>query len=520
MPYQIFARKYRPQLFDEVLGQEVVVQTLKNTIELKRVHQAYLFCGARGVGKTSLARILAKCLNCEKGATVNACQTCPSCRGITDGSSLDVLEIDGASNTGVDDVRELREQVKYLPATGQYKIYIIDEVHMLSTSAFNALLKTLEEPPPHILFIFATTEPHKIPITILSRCQRFDFRRMSVNELVSHLQKILEQERLKLETEILNLIARSADGSVRDSLSLLDQIISFCGSNPSPEQARELLGLADQSLLADMMDVLLNSDTSGALKLAQRAYEKGCDLKIFSEGVLESLHSLLLFSEGGTLDLTGSEREQFEKWKTQTDTGRLLILFQILARGIEEMARSEFPRLVFDTTLIKMIRSKEYLLIPEILEKLNGAEKAPNQENSKKNVPPTKQENSLWGEFVRKVCESKPQVGSILEHAVPIQMAEGMIKVGFEPKSLYADMLKDRIESLKQVAKEYFKKEIRFEIESVSVRDSQGVTALEMRQREETKKTEETRARAMAHPMIQKAQEILGAVVKEVKEIK
>ena len=374
MTYQVFARKYRPQSFDDVLGQEASVKTLKNAIAQGRLHQAYLFCGARGVGKTSLARIFAKSLNCERGSTPTPCQVCPACLGITQANSLDVLEIDGASNTGVDDVRELREQVKYLPTAGKYKIYIIDEVHMLSTSAFNDLLKTLEETPAHVIFIFATTEPHKIPVTILSRCQRFDFKRLSIPQLVSHLKNILARENIKVDEEGLLLIASCSEGSVRDGLSLLDQVISFCGAGANADQVREILGLANRALLFSMMEALLKEDVHRVLGQAKSVYDQGIDLKIFSEGLLEIIRHCLVISEGGDefVDLAPGEKEQIKKMVPLATAPKYLMLFQILARGVEELARSDFPKMVFETTLLKMLRAKELMSIPEILERLEG----------------------------------------------------------------------------------------------------------------------------------------------------
>jgi DNA polymerase-3 subunit gamma/tau len=248
--YLVLARKYRPQRFDDLAGQEHVARTLTNAIALDRVHHAFLFTGARGIGKTSAARILAKALCCEKGPTANPCGTCSICQSIVNGQSVDVLEIDGASNTGVDDVRTLREGVRYLPAEARKKVYIIDEVHMLSTSAFNALLKTLEEPPAHVVFIFATTEAHKIPATILSRCQRYDFKLLSTSALTDHLARILTAEGIDHEPEAVRLLAREAAGSVRDGLSLLDQVLAYVGKDKlTRERVAEVLGVADRSLL-------------------------------------------------------------------------------------------------------------------------------------------------------------------------------------------------------------------------------------------------------------------------------
>ena len=269
--YLVLARKYRPQRFDDLAGQEHVARTLTNAIELGRVHHAFLFTGARGIGKTSAARILAKALCCEKGPTANPCGECAICQSIASGQSVDVLEIDGASNTGVDDVRTLREGVRYLPAEARKKVYIIDEVHMLSTSAFNALLKTLEEPPPHVVFIFATTESHKIPATILSRCQRYDFKLLSTSALATHLSQILVKENIECEPEAVRLLAREAAGSVRDGLSLLDQVLAYVGKDKiTRERVAEVLGVADRSLLFQLAGTVLGRDVAQALARPSR----------------------------------------------------------------------------------------------------------------------------------------------------------------------------------------------------------------------------------------------------------
>ncbi|MBI2340739.1 MAG: DNA polymerase III subunit gamma/tau [Deltaproteobacteria bacterium] len=581
MAYQVLARKYRPQSFEEVLGQETTVKTLTNAIAQKRLHQAYLFCGARGVGKTSLARILAKSLNCERGltptgSTIAPCQTCTACVGITQSNSLDVREIDGASNTGVDDVRELREQVKYLPTGGKYKIYIIDEVHMLSQAAFNALLKTLEEPPPHVIFIFATTEPHKIPVTILSRCQRFDFKRLSVPQLVGHLKNILAREKIAVDEEGLTLVASCSEGSVRDSLSLLDQVISFCGAGATPDQVREILGLADRALLFATLEALLKEDVRAVLKQAQSVYEQGFDLKIFSEGLLEMIRHCLVMAEGGDefVDLPPAEKERIKKMASLIPAAKYLTLFQILARGVEDLARSDFPKMAFEVTLLKMLRAKELMSIPEILERLEtqgssqqassshlspplrGGDKGeggtraspsplpgdpPNATGSSEvgadtdsapkslnpplaarlGNPPLKGEGvSGWTNFVKKVLEVRPQVGAILEHARPLAIRDDSIDLGFEPKSLYADMLRERIEMLQEVAGGYFKKPVKFGIRFLGETGGAPASARELREEEEKKKKEALTARALADPMVQKAQELLGAKLKEVKEIK
>ena len=283
MAYLVLARKWRPQRFDEVVGQPHVVQTLTNAISTQRIAHAYLFSGARGIGKTSVARILAKALNCAQGPSPTPCNECESCREITESSSLDVLEIDGASNRGINEIRELRENIRYLPSKSPYKIYIIDEVHMLTGEAFNALLKTLEEPPAHVIFIFATTESHRIPITILSRCQLFEFRRLAGGAIVEHLQYIAQEEGIEISDVSLRLLAREAEGSMRDGQSLLEQMIAFSGKKIKDEDLLEVLGVIDRQALLDAAAAIVDGDGVRCLEIIERLYLHGHDLRRFCQ---------------------------------------------------------------------------------------------------------------------------------------------------------------------------------------------------------------------------------------------
>ena len=279
MAYEVLARKWRPQKFDDVVGQEHVTQTLKNAIKGDRVAHAYLFVGPRGVGKTSTARIFAKALNCEKGPTATPCDQCDSCKEIMAGNNLDVLEIDAASNTGVDNVRDLRDNVRYAPSRGPFKIYIIDEVHMLSTAAFNALLKTLEEPPKHVKFVFATTEPQKVPATILSRCQRFDLRRISVKDIVKRLTEVAEAEKIEIDEDAMLAIARGAEGGLRDAESSLDQLIAFRGKNIGEEDVLSVFGLVARHALDELAVAVLKGNIVAAIKLVAEMDESGKDIQ-------------------------------------------------------------------------------------------------------------------------------------------------------------------------------------------------------------------------------------------------
>jgi len=393
MSYLVLARKYRPQRFTELVGQEHVARTLTNAIAQNRVHHAFLFTGARGVGKTSAARILAKALSCVKGPTAEPCGVCESCVEIAAGNSVDVVEIDGASNTGVDDVRTLREGVRYLPAKGRLKIYIIDEVHMLSTSAFNALLKTLEEPPPHVVFIFATTEAHKIPTTILSRTQRYDFKLIPTGRLVEHLEGILKAESIPFEPDGLRLLARQAAGSVRDGLSLLDQVIAYVGeATISREVVSEVLGVADRSLLVDLARHVLDRDVAATLRLLAAAVERGLDLGQLARAFLSLLRDIEVVARvggaelGDLIDATPDEIEVLRALAgaaTGTATrspgagaaaDRVPVLFDRWARAVEESGKASQPRLLLEMAAVDLCQAEPLEPLGDLLDRLEALE--------------------------------------------------------------------------------------------------------------------------------------------------
>src|SRR3990167_2245222 len=299
MSYIVLARKYRPQNFDEVVGQSHITDLLKSAIQTDRLGSAYLFCGPRGSGKTSCARILAKSLNCKNGPTLKPCEKCPACLEITQSTSFDVIEIDGASNRGIDEIRTLRENAKFAPGYGRYKIYIVDEVHMLTTEAFNALLKTLEEPPPHVKFIFATTAPNKVPSTIVSRCQRFDFRRISISTIIETLAAVSKKEKLKIEEEALFAVAKSASGSLRDALSTLDQLSALNQKGIKVGDVVSMLGLVETELLFELADCLARKDCAGAFKVFDKIISQGKDIKQFNRDIIEHFRNLMVIQVGG-----------------------------------------------------------------------------------------------------------------------------------------------------------------------------------------------------------------------------
>ena len=378
MSYLVLARKWRPQLFEEVVGQQHITKTLQNAISQKRVAHAFLFTGARGVGKTSTARILAKALNCEKGPQISPCDQCTNCQEITHGTSMDVIEIDGASNRGIDEIRELRENVRYTPAKCRYKIYIIDEVHMLTKEAFNALLKTLEEPPPHIIFIFATTEPHKIPATILSRCQRYDFKRIPFREVTGNLKRIVEEEKIQISQRGLLSIARESEGSLRDAQSLLDQVIAYAGKNIRDEDIAEVLGLIDHKILSDTIEALARRDVERCLEVIEHVYHFGYDLQHFCRELLQYLRNLILIKVSqhpeGLMELPEEELELFKKQAGEFQFDQLNYLFSLLLKGEQEIAQSIFPRTMLEMTLIRMATLRPVLPIDEMLKKLEALE--------------------------------------------------------------------------------------------------------------------------------------------------
>jgi DNA polymerase-3 subunit gamma/tau len=358
MSYVVLARKWRPLTFDDVVGQEHVTATLKKAIEKKRVAHAFIFSGTRGVGKTTTARILARALNCEKGPTPSPCGECASCKEVLNGSSMDVLEIDGASNNSVEDIRDLRENVGYSSMGGKYRIFVIDEVHMLSKSAFNALLKTLEEPPPNVIFIFATTEPNKIPATIHSRCQRYDFRRIVPEQILGRLMYICDLESIPFEKTALNLIAAKADGSMRDGLSLLDQVLSYCPEKIAESEARIVLGLVSREVYGRVMDAVALKTPAAVLAIVREVLLQGFDLHEFVLGFEEHLRELLFSRINGALDERALEADviaDLQKSALRFSEGDLLRMMELVQKFENDLKRSVFPRFALELLLLKLV---------------------------------------------------------------------------------------------------------------------------------------------------------------------
>ncbi|GAM11301.1 DNA polymerase III subunit gamma/tau [Geobacter sp. OR-1] len=518
MSYLVLARKWRPQKFGDLVGQEHVSQTLQNAIHSGRVAHAFLFTGARGVGKTSAARILAKALTCEHGPAAEPCNACPACDEITSGVAVDVIEIDGASNTGVDDVRELRENVKYLPSRLRAKIFIIDEVHMLSTSAFNALLKTLEEPPPHVKFIFATTEPHKVPITILSRCQRFDFRRIALPVVVARLRYIVDQEGVEISEAALAMVGRKGDGSMRDSLSTLDQVLAFCGTTVSDEDVVALLGVVDRRLLVLASQSVFNRDSRSLLEIVKQVDANGYNIRQFCQELVEHFRLITLCKAVGDIaeyaDLSEAELKEIH---TQAQTVDLVDLYRhvaILIKAESDMAHTGFPRLVLEMALLKMAMLVPVLPAQELLSRLDGLRSAisgsgmvsspapswtrgssprqqpprPPASETAASLPKTDANQAVsrpapsvgakgssswasdWPGFVAWVCREKPMIGSLLEDARPLTASDGALEVGFPPNSFHFSALNSpaMLSDLNGLAKVYFGESVSVRLKTVS----------------------------------------------------
>lgn len=574
MSYLVLARKWRPQNFDEVVGQPHVTKTLQNAIRSNRLAHAYLFTGARGVGKTSVARILAKSINCQGATDSPPCNGCSNCREITQGSSVDVLEIDGASNRGIDSIRELRETVRYRPAKSRYKIYIIDEVHMLTTEAFNALLKTLEEPPDHVLFIFATTEPHKILSTILSRCQRFDFRRIATGEIVKQLKTIAHHEQTDISDNVLYAIAREADGSMRDAQSLLEQLLVFSAEGLKDEEILDVLGVVDRTSVHRTGRAILEGDVSSCLQIVSDLYRRGIDSRRFCQQLCDHFRNLLFWTvsqadASRNVDLPQEELGLLEEQAHKTNSESLYLFFQMLLRGEEEIRRSSMPRIALEMLLVRLARMPQLESVELLLEKLAGLEtrlaggacgelghasdenhvwEPPPQINDPERAPPpedvylsdpgprpeaaaavtmmdrfpakpilTEDALSRWDSFLQWLQANDPVLQAKLFSSRISATSEGLVEL--EVLDVYADALKDprSINKLSQLAGSFLGIEPTWVIKGRS--SSQLQTGKKSRGGSKRSKTS-TRLLVLEHPMVQQALEILGGELIDIKNLK
>ena len=467
--YISLARKWRPAQFSDVVGQNHITRTLSNAIELNRAHPGYLFTGSRGVGKTSVARIFAKLLRCQNlkkdAGAFESCDQCANCREITSGKGIDVIEIDGASNNGVDAVREIRENAKFLPSSGAKKVYIIDEVHMLTTAAFNALLKTLEEPPEHVVFIFATTEPHKIPSTILSRCQRFDFRRVTQKQIFERLQRVVAEEKIQSEDAALSLIAKAAEGSMRDALSLLDQAIAFSGENLTADATRESIGLIGNDSVFSIVDGVLGRNAAAALSLVEEVYSNGTDLRVLAKSVIETLHAIILLKVGAhslaLSEISAEEHEQLKALSTKRPLEELELIFQVFSFGVEAIAKSTQPKTMFDILVVKCacaealvsVNSAEKKSPPPPTKNPEPVEEAPVPPTAATPIP-TEVDFEKLVAFIRK---HRPLIASLIEYASQFEIVgpkgEGVeIRIEFHPQEGFKKDQLDTPDGRRQLA--------------------------------------------------------------------
>ncbi|MCS6838594.1 MAG: DNA polymerase III subunit gamma/tau [Bdellovibrionaceae bacterium] len=530
MSYEVFARKYRPQSFHELIGQDAIRQTLQQSIQHQRLHHALLFTGPRGTGKTSTARILAKTLRCPNVVEGRPCQKCPDCTAISAGHHLDVVEIDGASHNGVEAIRELRESVHYTPSSGKYKIFIIDEVHMLSTSAFNALLKTLEEPPPHVIFILATTEAHKIPATILSRCQKYQFKKIPTRLVHQQLQHICKEERIEADDESLWLIAKSAQGSLRDAESTLDQLATFLNCRLNHQQVISVLGLDHELLVWKAYWAILEHSSEKALSLIQELHNTHVEPKLFLEGLLRLLRNTLLIQAvphhehlAEALDLMESEYQLLQKGGEMCSSEELHILFDMAHKGLQDVLHSTDPQVVLEVVLLRLIQSHRLIRIEKYKEKTNTTSMPSHTTPSSK---PKKEEQSItsstsvsvdaesWLRFVESIRLQDPLFAAKLEPLLIQQVEECVLHIALPKNYLF---LKPQFQDPKTIdlLKYWIKKMWQKDFHIVFREDlTQGASALEASKKRIAEQTQSQLARVAQNEKIQKAQKILGGHIR------
>jgi DNA polymerase-3 subunit gamma/tau len=558
MSYLVLARKYRPQTFQQVVDQEHVTRTLAHAITANRVAHAILFSGPRGTGKTTVARILAKAMNCGDGPTPAPCNECRSCREITNGSAADVFEIDGASNNSVDQVRELRENVKYMPAHSAYKIYIIDEVHMLTTAAFNALLKTLEEPPGHVMFMFATTEPHKIPITILSRCQRYDFRRIDTGAISAHMAQLCEQEEMSISEESLGLMAQEAGGSMRDALSLLDQVMACAEGTIDYPQVLDILGLVDRKMIFEMSQAALGGDIVPLLDTLDEIYSRGHDMKKLYTDLVEHFRDLLVVKMGKNVEkLVDVPRHEIDLMGRQVENIPIGHLSQIIGLFFKEEASIRYavqPKLALEMIFIRLFQVTPALPIDALIEKLEtfregfgGKAPAPNNEPrarggqvEKPSMVPIEKKagpspdiivddraskgteervvsnskgdpDDVWGRMTGVVSDRYPSLAANLSRCQVKAVSDERITLEVIGNGFTANMLRrnKNLAILKKIYHELFGKDIDFHITADSGKDNER----EINGNHENRLKNE----ALSHPRVADAIEIFDGKVLDIK---
>lgn len=546
MSYLVLARKYRSRQFTELVGQSHVSTTLLNAFTLNKLGQAYLFTGTRGVGKTSAARIFAKALRCESpDAKVGGknrglvCDECASCQEINNGSSMDVLEIDGASNNGVENVREIREQVKFLPSRGEKKVYIIDEVHMLSSAAFNALLKTLEEPPAHVTFILATTEVQKIPATILSRCQRFDFKRIPMPQIFEHLWRLIEKENIKAEPDAIRMIARKGEGSMRDALSTLDQAIALAGKELTVAKITEALGIVGASFLAQLLNNLFSGKTATALEQVHEAFHSGVEMKTLAVELAECLRNALMVkiqASDALLEISSEEKAELAKAIENVSAETLQAAFRALSQSLEEISRSSMPKASLEITLARMGNIGRLSSIPELLQRVHALEQSLGGKSISYTVPtaatvtpaitaaaPQTSNGSAilptWKAFVDSVISTRASLGSLLEHAMPVNAVENWksspaVILGFYTSNSFFQQQansKSNLEALEKCVENFVGKKIPVKIESVKEKPTVAATIVEDESKKFADQVESAKKKFLEKDVARNTKEIFGA---------
>ncbi len=559
MAYLVLARKYRPQTFDDVVGQEHVTRTLKNAISGNRVAHAMLFSGPRGTGKTTIARILAKAMNCAAGATPSPCNTCRSCTDITAGRGADVFEIDGASNNSVDQVRELRENIRYMPAHSRYKIYIIDEVHMLSIAAFNALLKTLEEPPEHVLFFFATTEAHKIPVTILSRCQRHDLKRIDLEAISAHLETLCQQESASLSSANLRAIARESSGSMRDALSLLDQILACSDSQIDDGYVARLLGGMDRQLLFDFSEAVFSKDLNRALATVASAFQSGQDLKRFYADILIHFRHLMLIKLNANPDmleaLSTGEVEVLTRQIAQVSTPFINQVFSILFNAESSVRHASQPRLAIEMALFKIQQITPALPIDTLIERLDslmntlppmpgpgvvesqsaygasvatrpgdssgGATAAHHSVSVPLEAPPTPDnlgreptndpdsDHDAWRRVIAEMAKSKPSIAAALSRATLVAGSAQAFTVAVRDNDYSVNLLKKNLALIEAACRDHAGRDIEMNFSNGQTGEEDAASVKQQ--------ADALRQQLLNHPLVADAVDIFSGKIEEIK---
>jgi len=568
LSYQVIARKWRPQSFDQLIGQNHISQTLTNALRNGRIPHALLFTGPRGTGKTSSARILAKSLRCPNAVDFIPCGVCDECKDIALGRSVNVMEIDGASNNGVDAIRELRETVSYAPSGGKFKIYIIDEVHMLSTSAFNALLKTLEEPPAHVVFIMATTEVHKIPQTILSRCQRFDFRSISTRQVSDSLSAICKKEGVQAEEDALWIVARQGGGSMRDSQSLLDQVITFANGPLTRENVVQILGLTDRALLLETLTGLANRNTDQILDVIEKIRKAGYEPGLYAKDLLENIRNLLMFKiskkPAELLELPESEIRFLESLAVDLSEEEIHMMFDMALKGASDIPKSTDPRIVLEMVLLRMVQAPRIVALANLLQgglpvynaaapasggtatgvstgtasaaggNSAGTSAATGSANAVRTpvMPPRpaaqqhhrvdpvgQNPQDKWLEFVQRLRSSEPILAAKVESLLFLGEKNKVLDLTVPAKFAFLrDQLTEKStnEKLQEAVTAHFGPGITYQIQA-SKDEAAGTSAQAMVQQKQKLKQDEIAQKVAEHPMVKSAQAAFKGQIKSIK---